>query len=203
MQAAWDRYLLFTEAQRGGAQGPGWRFLLHAVDSERTVSASDTEPGMRGDRLALMAVVRGLEAIGRPAAVKLMTGSGYVRRGVTRGIDEWRAAGWKWERFGQQVPVRDADLWRRVDRALAFHRVSCRGWRGGDGHRDAATTGAPAGDSRQQVAAYAQAGADVAVSRVADRVINEPALLIVRGRRRRASIVRRDASQADTLLAAG
>jgi hypothetical protein len=57
-----------------------------------------------------------------------VTKSRYVSRGLKRGLSDWRANGWQWERFGRVVPVRDHDLWRRVDRALQFHIVECRLW---------------------------------------------------------------------------
>ena len=172
MSPALTRYLLFTDTAPSCPEGPTWRFLLHAVDDEQTISASDSEPGLRPDRLALMAVVRGLEALDSPASVKLVTTSPYVRRGITRGISEWRSRGWKWERFGRLATVRDADLWRRVDQALAFHRVECRGWHA---ESPAHSSGVmPRSAARQAPAA----------DRVIHRGINEPAVLIVRGNRR-------------------
>jgi len=60
--------------------------------------------------------------------VTLVTKSRYVSRGMKRGLADWRANSWHWERFGRVVPVRDHDLWRRVDRALHFHQVDCRLW---------------------------------------------------------------------------
>jgi hypothetical protein len=83
---------------------------------------------MCGERLELLAVVRGLEALDGPARVTLVTRSRYVSRGIRFGITEWRANEWQWERFGRVVPVKDHDLWQRVDRALLFHRVECQSW---------------------------------------------------------------------------
>lgn len=157
--------------------------MLHAVDSDHSIVASDHEPGMRGDRLALMAVVRGLEALDQPSAVKLVTGSSYVRRGVTRGLAEWCRNGWKWERFGRLVAVRDEDLWRRVDMAMDYHRVSCRGWRPLADAAPAATqtSGSPRPTRTKPPHRLPPLSA---AERVVEGVINEPALLIVRGRRR-------------------
>jgi hypothetical protein len=74
-------------------------------------------------------VVRGLEALEQPSRVTLVTPSKYVNRGITYGLPEWRSTGWQWEHFGEMVPVKNRDLWQRVDRALDIHRVECRTWR--------------------------------------------------------------------------
>ena len=102
--------------------------MLQNVESQRRFSAADSEPCDCGERLELLAVVRGLEALDGPARVTLVTKSRYVSRGIKRGLAEWRANNWRWERFGRIVPVRDHDLWQRVDRALQFHEVTCQAW---------------------------------------------------------------------------
>ena len=123
-------YLLFSEASRNRSADHTWRFVLQSVGSQRRFSATDTEPSETCyERLELLAVVRGLEALDRPARVTLVTKSRYVSRGIKQGLSEWRASDWQWERFGRVVPVRDHDLWRRVDRALRFHRIDCQAWR--------------------------------------------------------------------------
>ncbi len=122
-------YLLFSEASQDRCSLPTWRFVLQNVESQSRFSASDSEPCECGERLELLAVVRGLEALDGPARVTLVTKSRYVSRGIKQGLAEWRANGWKWERFGRIVPVRDSDLWQRVDRALQFHEVTCQAWR--------------------------------------------------------------------------
>lgn len=126
MDALWPRYLLLSDTFRTPSGAPAWRFVLSSNVDGHTISASDEEPGVDGDRLELLALVRGLEAIDQPARVTLATPSRYVRRGLKRGLRAWRGAGWTWERFGRTVSVRDADLWRRVDMALEYHRLECR-----------------------------------------------------------------------------
>ena len=128
MSVSSPHYLLFSEARHAATQGNAWRFVLESVNSQQRLSAADMEPHVRGERLELLAVVRGLEAIDCPARVTLITRSRYVSRGLKYGMNEWRAKNWQWERFGKLVPVRDHDLWRRVDRALQFHQVQCRAW---------------------------------------------------------------------------
>jgi ribonuclease HI len=59
----------------------------------------------------------------------LWTPSTYVREGIRNGLREWRENGWQWEYFGRLVPVKNDDLWKRLDRAMEFHQVDCRTWR--------------------------------------------------------------------------
>ena len=140
-------YLLFSEASPAPAEASGaasWRFVLEHVHTDTRFSASDTEPNGRSEtgarasaeRLELLAVVRGLEALDGPARVTLVTKSRYVSRGLKRGLAEWRNSGWRWERFGKLAPIRDADLWQRVDQALKFHDVRCRLWQFSDAFSD-------------------------------------------------------------------
>lgn len=118
-------FLLFSEARRKQRQGL-WRFVLQAADGSATFEASDTETQIGGERLELLAVIRGLEHLDQPSRVTLFTHSKYVSRGMTYGLDEWRRAGWTWECFGEMVPVKNRDLWQRLDRALGFHTIEFR-----------------------------------------------------------------------------
>ncbi|RIK79267.1 MAG: hypothetical protein DCC67_10710 [Planctomycetota bacterium] len=129
--AARAHYLLFSEGTIDDPRGGSWRFVLEEVETGASFSASDVEDVECPERLELLALVRGLEAINQPAKVTLVTKSRYVSRGLKRGLADWRANSWHWERFGRVVPVRDHDLWRRVDRALQFHQVDCRLWQFG------------------------------------------------------------------------
>lgn len=129
MTPANPHYLLFSEAGQDPCSAHVWRFVLHHVESQDRLSVTESEPLETGsERLELLAVVRGLEALDQPARVTLVTKSRYVSRGIRHGLSEWRANDWRWERFGRLVPVRDHDLWRRVDRALRFHEVDCQAW---------------------------------------------------------------------------
>ena len=121
-------FLLFSEASQDPCSSRTWRFVLQDVETRRRFCAADVEPGMCSERLELLAVVRGLEALDGPARVTLVTKSRYVSRGIKSGLAEWRGNGWRWEHFGRIVPVRDHDLWQRVDRALEYHQVDCQAW---------------------------------------------------------------------------
>jgi ribonuclease HI len=128
METRRPHYLLYS--QTNTRQQPGsWKVVLKTDDGKVLLEAGDSEPDVQGERLELLAVVRGLEALDRPARVTLATPSRYVRRGLTYGLEEWRANGWSWEWFGRMVPIKNRDLWQRLDRALKFHDVECRYWR--------------------------------------------------------------------------
>lgn len=132
MIANTPHYFLFSETAPSrtsdGQIAMRWRFVLEEVDGSERIVAEDLEPGTGPNRLELLAVVRGLEALDQSARVTLVTRSRYVSRGFRRGLAEWRRHGWRWERFGRRVSIRDCDLWQRVDRALEFHQVDCRVW---------------------------------------------------------------------------
>ena len=128
MKVATPHYLLFSESSRKNQQGQ-WRFVLQSIDGAEQLEAADEEPDVQGERLELLAVVRGLEAIEQPSRVTLVTPSKYVNRGLNFGLEEWRTNGWEWEHYGEMVPVKNRDLWQRIDRALGFHQLECRTWR--------------------------------------------------------------------------
>lgn len=128
MNAPAPHFLLFSESNRKHPQGQ-WRFVLQSLDGSKQLEAEDVEPDMQGERLELLAVVRGLEALPEPSRVTLVTPSKYVNRGLSNGLSEWRQNGWEWEHFGQMVPVKNRDLWQRIDHALQFHDLECRAWR--------------------------------------------------------------------------
>ena len=123
-------FVIGEGGRHGGNSRRGrWEFVLESLDGKSRVEVADSETDVAGQRLELLAVVRGLEAIDRPARVTLLTSSDYVQRGLRFGLQHWRENNWQWEAFGRMVPVRNADLWRRVDRALGIHQVRCRTWR--------------------------------------------------------------------------
>ncbi len=128
MTSARPHFLLHAETYRPGRGTRRWKFTLKSVSDSERLSATDTESDSRRDRLELLAVVRGLEALNCPTRVTLLTRSRYVSRGIRRQLAQWREHHWQWERFGTVKPIRDYDLWRRIDRALEFHTVECCVW---------------------------------------------------------------------------
>ncbi len=125
MNAAAPQYLLFSESSKDSEPGH-WRFVLRSMDGTARLVADDVEPDVRGERLELLTIVRGLEALDQPSQVTIVTPSVYVRKGIEYGIAEWRENGWRWEFYGEMVPVKDNDLWQRLDHAMQYHRLKCR-----------------------------------------------------------------------------
>ncbi len=127
-------YLLLTQAESIGNRsetshrGGRWRFVLEAIGSDQRIEVAETEPGVWGERLQLLSVVRGLEALEHPAQVTLITPSQFVGKGIRHNLKIWKENDWTWERFGEMVPIKHVDLWQRIDRAMLFHRLDCRIW---------------------------------------------------------------------------
>src|SRR5262245_31298083 len=123
-------FLLYAEAGRPpsgeAAESGAWRFVLSLPGGETSLEAADEEPEATPQRLELLAVVRGLEALSQPSRVTLLTGSRYLRRGLNFGISQWRENDWQWERYGRMAPVTNSDLWQRLDRLLAIHELECK-----------------------------------------------------------------------------
>jgi ribonuclease HI len=136
MPAPAPHFHLLAEAHRHKRCG-NWRFVLLTADGRRQLEAKDAEPEASGERLELLAIVRGLEALDQPSRVTLLTGSVSVSKGLKYGLEEWRANDWQWERHGEMVPIKNSDLWQRIDHALHFHDVDCRVWRVDGAHETA------------------------------------------------------------------
>lgn len=136
MNSPLPHYLLFCDGNlptaenamgASGSKSSGrWKFVLESIESGEKFEASDRETGSTPDRTALIAVLRGLEALEQPSRVTLVTTSRYVFRGLQYGLNEWRANNYSWEHFGTVQPIRNADIWKRIDRTLSFHKVQCR-----------------------------------------------------------------------------
>ncbi len=112
-----------------------WRFVLEDLDAGTRLEACDAELVQAPERAALLAVVRGLEALEQPSRVTLVTTSRYVSRGLQFGLIEWRESDYCWEHFGSVQPIRNADLWRRIDHAMQFHQIKCQ-WIAGESARE-------------------------------------------------------------------
>ncbi len=128
MQATLPHYLLFTNSIGRSCKERQWRFVLQPTSVGERITASDVETHADTTRLELLAVVRGLEALDGSSRVSLLVANRFVRRGIRRDLTMWRERGWRWERFGKLVPIRDLDLWQRIDRALRIHQVDCVAW---------------------------------------------------------------------------
>jgi len=121
---------IWTDGACSGNPGPGgWGAVLRCNGTEKELSGG--EPGTTNNRMELMAAIRALEALKRPCRVELTTDSNYVRQGMTEWLPRWQANGWK---TAARKPVKNEDLWRRLNQASARHQVSWVWVRGHSGH---------------------------------------------------------------------
>jgi ribonuclease HI len=125
-----DPVELFTDGACQGNPGPGgWGVLLRYGGIEKELSGA--EPATTNNRMELTAVIRGLEALRRPCRVLVTTDSQYVRNGITDWIRRWRRNGW---RTADRQPVKNSDLWRRLDEVVAGHEIEWHWVKGHAGH---------------------------------------------------------------------
>jgi len=141
-------YLLLCESKIVDGDGTAgrhgaWKFTLEPLDGGNRLEAGDVELAGR-NRLDLLAVVRGLESLDQPSTVRLLTPSHYVGRGLRNHLAAWRENGFRWEHYEQLAPVKNHDLWRRIDTALKFHEVCCRVWRADQPHTPGGSQPVPA-----------------------------------------------------------
>jgi ribonuclease HI len=121
---------IFTDGACSGNPGPGgWGAILVFQGRERELSGG--EPATTNNRMELMAAIQALEALKRPVKARLYTDSTYVKEGITRWIHNWKVKGWK---TADKKPVKNAELWRRLDAALAQHQIEWHWVRGHAGH---------------------------------------------------------------------
>ena len=121
---------IFTDGACKGNPGPGgWGVILRYGTREKEMSGSD--PATTNNRMELMAAIMGLESLTRRSVVKLHTDSIYVLRGITEWAPGWKRSGWKTK---DRKPVKNVDLWQRLDDANAGHDVEWIWVRGHAGH---------------------------------------------------------------------
>jgi ribonuclease HI len=118
---------IYTDgACRGNPGRGGWAALLLSGEHEREISGA--EEHTTNNRMELTAVIRALEALKRPVQARVYTDSEYVRRGVTEWLASWKARGW---RTADRKPVKNQDLWQRLDELRTGHRIE---WHWVPGH---------------------------------------------------------------------
>jgi ribonuclease HI len=120
---------IWTDGACSGNPGPGgWGAILHYAGTEKELSGA--EGATTNNRMELMAAIMALEALKRPSKVRLHTDSKYVMDGLTKWIHGWKKNGWK---TADKKPVKNEDLWKRLDAANAAHQVE---WKWVKGHSD-------------------------------------------------------------------
>ena len=127
----------YTDGACSGNPGPGgWGVLMIARDGgvvvkERTLSGGESLT--TNNRMELMAAIAALEALSRESALIIVTDSAYVKNGITEWMDNWKRKGW---RTAGGPPVKNVDLWQRLDTARLRHRVEWRWIKGHAGHAE-------------------------------------------------------------------
>lgn len=123
------RVSIWTDGACSGNPGPGgWGAIMQFGDREKEISGG--EPFTTNNRMELMAAIMALETLTRPCAIDLYTDSQYVRGGVTSWIKGWKARGWK---TADRKPVKNVELWQRLEAAEARHDVAWHWVRGHSG----------------------------------------------------------------------
>jgi ribonuclease HI len=126
---------LYTDGACSGNPGPGgWGFILRHEATGKEMEQSGAERETTNNRMELMAVVRGLEALKRPCAVHLFTDSVYVGKGLTEWMPKWKSNGWRRREGKQWKPIKNEDLWRQLDALVSKHRLQYTRVAGHSGH---------------------------------------------------------------------
>jgi ribonuclease HI len=121
---------IFTDGACSGNPGPGgWGAILRYGAVEKELYGG--EPATTNNRMELMAAIQALESLKRPVTVRLYTDSEYVKNGITKWIHGWKAKGWK---TADNKPVKNVDLWQRLDAARQQHDIGFHWVRGHAGH---------------------------------------------------------------------
>ncbi len=122
--------IIHTDGACSGNPGPGgWGAILAFGDHEKELKGG--EPNTTNNRMELMAAIAAFETLKRPCRVDLHTDSQYLRNGIMSWINNWKRNGW---RTADKKPVKNVDLWQRLDTALKPHQVRWHWLKGHAGH---------------------------------------------------------------------
>ena len=131
------QFWAWTDGACSGNPGPGgWGVLMRAMDGDDIVKQRELQGGealTTNNRMELMAAISALEALTRPTHITVVTDSAYVKNGVTQWIHGWKRNGWK---TAARKPVKNDDLWQRLDAAQSRHQVTWEWIKGHAGHHE-------------------------------------------------------------------
>ena len=131
------KVMAWTDGACSGNPGPGgWGVLMRAMDGQTVLKErelSGGEAATTNNRMELMAAISALEALTRPSTITITTDSAYVKNGVQSWIHGWKRNGWK---TADRKPVKNVDLWQRLDAAQARHKVVWKWIKGHAGHAE-------------------------------------------------------------------
>ncbi len=127
--------IAYTDGACSGNPGPGgWGVLLQAKDGDTVIKSRDLSggaPETTNNKMELMAAIMALETLERPSTITVVTDSTYVKNGVTGWIFGWKKNGWK---TSAKKPVKNVELWQRLDEAQSRHSVTWEWVKGHAGH---------------------------------------------------------------------
>jgi ribonuclease HI len=127
-RAAGEAVDIYTDGACSGNPGPGgWGAVLYYGGHEKDLHGGDAGP-TTNNRMELMAAIQALESLNRRVPVRLHTDSTYLRNGVSKWLPRWKQNGWK---TAEKKPVKNADLWQRLELAMEHHDID---WRWVKGH---------------------------------------------------------------------
>jgi ribonuclease HI len=125
-----DKVSIFTDGACRGNPGPGgWGALLRYAEQEKELNGAERDT--TNNRMELMAAIIALETLKRPCDVVLTTDSQYVRKGITEWLPNWKRRGWK---TADKKPVKNQDLWQRLEAAAQRHTIHWKWIKGHSGH---------------------------------------------------------------------
>ena len=130
MTATREPVEIFTDGACSGNPGPGgWGAVLRYQGVEKELQGGEVET--TNNRMEMLAAISALEAMKRPVRAVIHTDSIYLRDGITKWIHSWKQRGWK---TASKKPVKNVDLWQRLEEAMAPHEVEWRWVKGHAGH---------------------------------------------------------------------
>ena len=122
-----ESVVIYTDGACSGNPGPGgWGSVLLYRGHRRELSGGEAET--TNNRMEMMAVIQALETLSRPCDIVLHTDSTYVMKGMTEWLEQWKSRGW---RTASKAPVKNVELWQRLEKAIERHNVN---WRWVKGH---------------------------------------------------------------------
>lgn len=123
---------IYTDGACRGNPGPGgWGVLMRYGDEEKSLCGGEAET--TNNRMELIAVIEGLAALTRPCHVELTSDSTYVLKGIQEWMPNWKKRGWK---TASKKPVKNADLWQKLDAVIGEHKINWHWVKGHSGHRE-------------------------------------------------------------------
>jgi ribonuclease HI len=126
---------LFTDGACSGNPGPGgWAYILRHLPTCQEKEGSGGERDTTNNRMELLAVIRGLEALKRPCRVELFTDSVYVGKGLEEWLPKWKQNGWRRREGSRWAPIKNEDLWRQLDELAGRHQIKYTRVAGHSGH---------------------------------------------------------------------